>query len=193
MPFSGQAQNKQGEAAQANQPPSKEAKVTILSHRDLIMVKVFMEPALTVEQRIDGQGNINVPLLGYVKVAGLSEREAEDMLEKKFIQEEYLRNPQISISIREYAVKEVSILGEIKKPGILQFPNEVSKMDIREVISRAGGFTSISKTTSVRVTRKKEDGKEETFTININDIDEGDKKPFYIYPDDMITVPQRIF
>lgn len=170
-----------------------------LSIRDQIQVTVFDEPDLSVSARIDGSGEVKVPLLGNLKLAGLTIRDAEDYIQKLYVKDRILRSPSVSIHILDYAVREVTVLGEVRSPGKLSFPAEVNSLDIVDVIAKAGGFTNLAKADKVRVTRKGENDQEINFIVNVESIykgrgsknDASQRVP--IYPGDIIFVPQIIF
>jgi polysaccharide export outer membrane protein len=90
----------------------------VLAPQDLVLLQVFRQPDLKVEQRVDASGQITVPLVGNMKIAGMTTREAEAQLAKAFIEGEFLRDPQVSLSIVEYAPRGVSVIGEVKQPAL---------------------------------------------------------------------------
>lgn len=170
-----------------------------LAIRDRVKILVYGQDDLTIEQHIDQDGLIQIPLLGPTKIGGMTVRDAERFVAKKFITEEYLRNPQVAISILEYAPREVSVFGQVNSPGQIIFPPELRFMDIEEVISRAGDFSNVAKSDEVRITRKIKNGEEKIFTCNVEKIITGksrnknDRESFKIYPGDVIYVPERFF
>ncbi len=161
-----------------------------LSERDLVEVSVYDEPDLLTVQRVDNDGNLRVPLLGSVPVGGMTIREAEATLAEAFVEQRFLRAPQVTLTLREYAPREVSVFGQVQAPGRVPLPPDSSRMDIVEAISRAGGFTGIAKGSSVRVTRSGGG----SFTVNVDDIIRGrSKRTYYVSADDKIFVPERLF
>jgi protein involved in polysaccharide export with SLBB domain len=166
-----------------------------LAVRDLVRFSVQDEPETLVEQRIDGQGRIRVPYIGNVEVAGLTVREAEELIERIYIENQIYRHLQATVRVLEYSQKEVSVLGQVKSPGRVVFPMEVNGLDIREVISQAGGFTNIARSREVRVTRTSRDGQEELLTVNVDQMltgrGAGSAPPFLVEPGDIIFVPER--
>jgi protein involved in polysaccharide export with SLBB domain len=91
------------------------------------------------------------------------------------------------------------ILGEANRPGPFQFPNEVKAIGIVELISRIGGFNDLASKKAVKVTRYIQEGGQtikKVFTVNVKELMAGissnnaDKK-FWIYPDDIIYIPER--
>lgn len=169
-----------------------------LNITDELMVHVYDEPDLTLTQRIDGTGRISMPLIGEVSLAGLTIRQAETKIQQTFIEKRILRTPQVTISIKSYAPQGISIFGQVKNPGLLEFPKERDTIDIVEAISRAGGFTGIARSSSVLVTRQNPQDGPATLTVNVNDLiserrSSANKERILLYPGDIVYVPERLF
>src|SRR5690606_8924385 len=99
---------------------------------------------LSVIVRIDARGNINLKLVGDLRVAGMTVAEAQRAIENAYREGRYLRNPQATIAIEDYAPREVSISGQVKAPGRYLLPIE-STFSIVELVTKAGGLTDIAK------------------------------------------------
>jgi len=170
-----------------------------LGRLDQIQITIFDEPDLSVAQRINGEGSVRIPLIGVVKISGLTIRKAEAAIEESYIDNEILKAPIVSIRVIDYAPKEISILGAVGSPGKLPFPTESSSLDIVDVISKVGGFTQIARADSVRITRIGEDGREIIFTVNVESMitgrgrRSGEPARVPIYPGDVIWVPERMW
>lgn len=169
-----------------------------LSERDLIHFSVFNEPELEVVQRIDGTGHIRIPLAGSLKVAGLTVAEAEQAAERAFVEERILRYPLVMITISEYSPKEVAVFGAVARPGKLRFPPEIERMSIVEAISEVGGFTPVAKSDAVRITRESAGNDLQTINVDVSRIIQGredgrDSDTVYVYPGDLIWIPERLF
>ncbi len=169
----------------------------LLTSKDLLKIKVLGHKDLDTEQRIDGSGSIAMPLIGKIKIVNIPLRKAELMIRNAYIEQRFLRNPQVSMLIEEYSPKEISALGELVKPGRIEFPIERNYIDIVEAISRAGGFTNIARSSSVVVTRVR-DNREEKITIDVERIIENrssssNNEIYKVYPNDIIFVPKRVF
>jgi polysaccharide export outer membrane protein len=169
-----------------------------LSIRDQIQLIVYDEPDLSTEQRIDGRGQVRIPLIGTTRLAGMTVREAEEYLERAYVEQQFLRNPMVSIRVADYSPKEVDVLGAVVTPGKLTFPMEANSLDIVDVISRMGGFTGIARSNRVRVTRVGRDGRETDLTVNVERMITGRgrgarEQPVDIFPGDVIWVPERLF
>lgn len=164
--------------------------------RDLIKFGVYGEPDLSTSLRIAGNGNISVPLLGEIKVVGLTLSEAEKLIQEKYISEQILIRPQVAIQVQEYSKKEILVLGQAGRQGKIELPAESSSLSIVEAITAAGGFSRIGKGDSVRVTRKNPTtGVEEVFVVDAERLisGKGGNEMFYVLPGDVIFVPERLF
>lgn len=164
--------------------------------RDLVRIAVHGEPEMTVDRRIDGQGEINVPLIGQVKVAGLTAAAAQDLIANRYREEEIFIRPQVVVSLIEYSPKEVMVLGQVTKQGKQILPPESATISIVEAITSAGGLTRIAKGDAVRVTRKDEKGIEQATTVNVEKLIDGrgtGGEAFMLQPGDVVYVPERVF
>lgn len=162
--------------------------------RDLVQVAVQGEPEVSVQRRVDGAGEIAVPLLGEVKVAGLTLSEAQAEIRRRYVSEQIFIRPEVVVSVVEYSPKEVMVLGQVSKQGKLALSPEASGMPIIEAITGAGGFTRIAKSDAVRVTRKDDSGTERIFTVDVEKMLAGrGAEPFQLQPGDVVFVPERVF
>jgi len=166
---------------------------------DSVSVNVYGEGDMSASQRLDSSGNLRLPMIGEVKVSGLSVREAEKTLEKLYRDRELLKSPLVTIVVSNYALREVSVLGAVRSPGNFQFPKEMTSLDIADLITRLGGFTPTAKSDAVSVIRRKPDGKEEVTTVDVERMisghrrGEGSRRDFAVYPGDRIWIPERLF
>ncbi|MCX5796837.1 MAG: polysaccharide export protein [Elusimicrobia bacterium] len=158
---------------------------------DLLDIQVYQQQDLSRLVRVSQNGTITFPLIGTVKVGGLSAALAEEAISTKL--KGYLISPQVSIFIKEYGNKRVTVLGEVKNPGSFELPTE-AKLTVLEAVSRAGGFTGIAAPDRTKVIRNV-GGKSQTFTITVSDItSRGQKdKDIPLEPGDVVWVPQSFF
>lgn len=168
-----------------------------LTITDRIRVSIFQEEDLATISRIDARGNVNLKLIGDLHVAGLTVAEAQRAVEQAYRDGRYLRNPQVTISIEDYAPREVSISGQVKAPGRYLLPIE-STFSIVELVTKAGGLTDIAKGSNVIVTRTSPDGKTVTITVDVDSLIRGrkssnrDNSAILLEPGDVVYVPERI-
>ena len=166
---------------------------------DSVAVNVYGEPDMSASQRLDSSGKLRLPMIGEVKVAGLSVREAEEQMEKLYRERELLKTPLVTLVVSNYALREVSVLGAVRSPGNFQFPKETTSLDIADLITRLGGFTPTAKSDAVSVIRRKPDGREEVTTVDVERMISGrrrgdsSRRDFAVYPGDRIWVPERLF
>jgi polysaccharide export outer membrane protein len=162
--------------------------------RDLIRISVQGESDVSVERRVDGAGVVAVPLLGALKVAGLTAAEVQAQIARRYVAEEIFVRPEVVVSVIEYAPKDFMVLGQVGKQGKQPLPPETRGVTIVEAITSAGGFTRIAKADAVRVTRKDEAGAEKTFTVDVEKMLAGrGGETFLVQPGDVVFVPERVF
>ncbi len=170
-----------------------------LAPSDYVAVAVYGQPDMSTLQRLDPMGKMRLPLLGDVKLAGQTVGDAENYLEKLYVERELLRSPMVTITVTGFAVREVSVLGAVRSPGNFDFPKETTSLDIVDLITRLGGFTPTAKANAVSVIRRGPDGKETVTTVDVESMisgrsrGNGSAQGFAVYPGDRIWVPERLF
>jgi polysaccharide biosynthesis/export protein len=110
---------------------------------DLLEMSVFDTPELTGKLRVSNTGDIILPLVGTVHVAGLKTEAAQTLIRQKLIDGDFLKDPQITVFIAEYATQGVSVLGEVRNPGI--YP-AFGSHHLTDYLSAAGGLTPLAGT-----------------------------------------------
>src|SRR4051812_31372147 len=94
-----------------------------LAPQDVIRVKIYQEPDLTSELRISAEGLVELPLIGRIDLKGKSIRQAEETI-RKLYDADYLVDPQVNLSVLEYAPRTVEVFGAVNNPGLVSFPKE---------------------------------------------------------------------
>jgi len=140
---------------------------------DAVRVTVFQQPDLTTEARINEKGLIAMPLVGEVKVAGLSQHQAAVAIGDSLKKGKYLKNPQVTVAITTVRSKQVSVLGLVARPG--RYPLDDTSTNLSDVIAAAGGISAGGAET-VTVLR---DGKEQQVDVF---------KPFKVQGGDTVNV-----
>jgi len=118
--------------------------------RDQIKFQISGEPTTPYYSVYRQRGEISAPLLGAVKVSGLSLRETESMMEKRYRDGASFLNPQVILSFESYAPRTISVLGKSTTQFKSSFSIERDQMGIVSAITRAGGFTRVARTDAVR-------------------------------------------
>ena len=181
------AEPKAAPAPAANEKPTD----YVLQPSDLIRVIVFQEPDLLREVRITQENTITLPLVGTINVGNKTVRQAEQIVHDLYNQD-YFVNPQISVTVVEYAKRMVNVLGAVGTPGPVVFQPE-QKMGLLEAITRAGGFSRIADRKRVRLSRTLPDGKTENFIINVDEMIQGaSAEQWQLTKDDVIYVSERL-
>ena len=154
--------------------------------QDLLEISVFGSDELNTTVRVSENGNITLPLLGEITVGGLTKNELERRLQD-LLKKNYLQNPQVTVFIREYRSRSVSVLGAVGVPGVYEL---VGTQTLLEIIAQAGSLTDEAGDEIV-ILRKQPDGKDHSLRISIDDLmRKGDASlniPLQSY--DIITVP----
>ena len=146
--------------AQSAPPPSVDYK---LGPGDAIRVQVYQNPDLTVEARVSESGSINYPLVGGVALGGLSIGQAETKIAQSLRSSNILKSPQVNIVLLQVRGNQVSVLGQVAKPG--RFPLETFNVRVSDMLAAAGGVTQMGD--DVLVVSGVRDGKPFRKTIDI--------------------------
>lgn len=185
-------------AQESDAPAPGQSKAYVVTNTDRIRIAVYQEDDLSVISRVDAQGSVNLPLVGAVKVSGLTVEQAERTIELAYQEGRFLRSPKVTINVEEYAPREVSISGEIRSPGRYPLPIE-SSMTILELVTRAGGLNDTAKGTAVTITRISPEGKKEIFNVDVESMIKGRRgakvgdTSLVLQAGDIIFVPLRLF
>ena len=148
----------------------------ILGPGDTININVFQEPELSVESKISTNGTIDYPLIGELKIKGLTLSDTETLLDKK-LRGDYLIDPQISVSIITH--RPFFVTGAVRSPGGYEYQ---PGMSVRQAVAVAGDFTD-------RASRSK------IFLIREGSNEAGKKVKLseQVGPGDTITVKESLF
>jgi len=153
---------------------------------DLLEIKVFEVKELDQTVRVSEDGSITLPLLGRVVVEGLTQegvvRKLTDLLSAK-----YVKNPQVTIFIKEYKSQQVAVIGAVQKAGSYEL---VGRQSLLKIISMAEGFSETAGD-EVFILREGPDGRTSTITIDLKDllVNGNQALNIPIEPGDVINVP----
>ena len=157
---------------------------------DILNITVHGQPDLTTKTRVGSDGFISFPLVGNVKVGGLTVEELENSL-KASLEKSYLVSAQVLVFIEEYHTRQVSVVGQVNRPGKFNMPPE-KDFTLLEAIAMAQGFTKDAYTKAIKINRV-QNGKENTLQVNASDIMSKGKKDILLEPDDVVVVPESFF
>jgi polysaccharide export outer membrane protein len=109
----------------------------LLGAGDALRISVFQNPDLSLETRVAEDGTISFPLIGIVKVGGLSLNAAEKAIADKLKNGKFVKQPQVNIALTEVRGSQIGVLGLVGKPG--RYPLEASSARLTDIIAQAGG------------------------------------------------------
>lgn len=155
---------------------------------DVFEVRVFQEPDLSGAFQVGPQGDIIFPLCKRVVVGGLTANGAAEKL-RACLSDGFMRNPQVSVLVKEYNSKKVFVFGEVQKPGTFPFEDGMS---IVQALTLAGGFTRNAAQNSTSITRRV-NGQEVKLKVNVQDIALGKAPNVTLEPGDIVYVPESMF
>jgi len=171
-------------APDATQDSADQSMTVKLGPGDLIEVNVYNVPELSSKVRVSLSGDVYLPLIDYVHVDGLTQEEAQTLIEKRLADGGFVRSPHVTIFVDDAASSAVTILGEVQKPGM--YP-DVSDHKLYEVVSEAGGFTTSASRKIAVIRRNQADPIRVDLPRNLADDLSGN---IDIMPGDTITVPR---
>jgi polysaccharide export outer membrane protein len=107
---------------------------------DIVRVTVYQNPDLTLETRISESGVVSYPLLGSVRLGGLTIRQAEKAVADGLRSGDFVKQPQVSVLVVQVRGNQASVLGQVNRPG--RFPIEVADMRLSDLLAMAGGIAA---------------------------------------------------
>jgi polysaccharide biosynthesis/export protein len=156
--------------------------------RDLIEIKVLELSDLNVERRVNDSGTIALPMVGDFAVSGMTAGEIRSQLEA-LLKTKYVNRADVSVVIKDFANKPVSVLGAVHKPGSL---NISGRWTLLQAISAAGGLTD-GAGRKIYVLRRSDNGLADTLEVSTDDLFRNASQMWNvpIYPSDIVNVPGK--
>lgn len=163
----------------------------VLSPNDFIQIAVFQEDDLNTATRISKSGTIDFPLIGTIQLGGITVAKSTALIRAKLM-DGYIRDPQVSVTVIEFAKRRYTVMGEVQHPGTYEMPQQEG-VTLLQAISNAGGYSKIADKGKVTVKRVV-DGKEQVYQLNAKTMaQDSNVKQFTIEPGDTITVAESLF
>lgn len=125
--------------ANAVKPPAQES--LVIGPGDLLHITVLREPELEQRVRVRDSGEISLPLVGNIHVAGIDPAAASSAIAAKYLGGNYLKHPDVSVFVEQFATQPVSVLGQVAKPGTYPISTPRTLLDL---LAMAGGLTEIA-------------------------------------------------
>jgi polysaccharide biosynthesis/export protein len=159
------------DAAQIDQPsafssgePATEYRI---SKDDILQISVFQVSDLNSAQQVSQDGNITLPLVGKIQVAGKTTSEAEQIIAGK-LRQKYLQSPQVNVSVKTYG-RRITVSGEVKGPRVL---GDDGNTTLSQAIANAGGLSDLANSQRVHIARSKDQHVQDEI-FNLDDIQAG--------------------
>src|SRR6059036_3959746 len=152
---------------------------------DVLDIAVWHNEAMSRTVPVRPDGKISLPLLNEVQAAGLTPMQVRDALSKKL--EEYMPNPEVSVIVKEVHSFEVSVVGEVKRPGRHELKSRATVLDVLAMAEGLGEFAARG-----RIVILRPDGntlKRIPFNYNKVVSTDGELENFMLQPGDIIVVP----
>jgi polysaccharide export outer membrane protein len=163
----------------------------VLKVNDMVRVTVYNENDMTTEARISKSGDIALPLLGNVHVAGETVASAVSDIRSR-LDKDYIINPQVTLTIMDYAPQMVTVLGEVEHQGQVTIPPQ-GGLDIMGAIALAGGYSRIADPANITVVRTI-NGHHQILKVNAKKLAADSKSAtFVVQSGDTITVGQSVW
>ncbi len=168
----------------------------VVTSKNPELVKVFNSPIVNVSvsgssasgsqkilsYTVDIDGCINFPVLGKIKVEGMTRKELVEYIETSLIENDYVKDPIVTVQFLNF---KISVLGEVKNPGCYEIESE--RITILDAISKAGDLTIYGKRNKVAVIREI-DGKRVVTYHDLRSSDIFDSSCFYLQQNDVVYV-----
>lgn len=174
--------------------PFMSSKITKIFYQiavnDRLFIAVWRVLDLSLEFIVGPDGKISFPLIGDIDAAGRTLAELDIEITEKL--KEYIVSPQVSVMVREFAGDKLTIIGEVRNPGIYKF---VGSTNIMSVIALAGGFTDRARSSQIVIVREPQNplGEPQFITADIKQILKGDlSKNIQVQPNDIVYVSRTM-
>ena len=160
-----------------------------VSAQDTLVISVIGEKDLTQDCRVNTSGTISYAWLSNVEVAGKTSSEIEQHL-RKLLDQDYLVNPTVLVQVKEYRAREVTVMGQVNKPGAITIPAE-QPLTVVEAIARAGSIAKGGDPNKIYFSRR---GKEKV-KLSLDQLSRvtDPAKMLYVQPGDVIDVGEKVF
>ncbi|HEY6206330.1 MAG TPA: polysaccharide biosynthesis/export family protein [Chthoniobacterales bacterium] len=165
----------------------------VLQPNDQVAVEVFGEDDLRTNGRLNAEGNLSLPLLGSVRLSGLTLSQATSRVSELYGRD-YLVNPKVNVMLVGYAKRRFTVLGQVNRPGSYEMPDGSPEgVDLLEAIAMAGGYTRIAAPERISVRRQNVSGGDQIIKVDAKRLARKGGGGFVVQPGDTVTVAESIF
>ena len=132
---------------------------------------------------VDDKGNVSIPFIGEIKVAGLYRQQIIQEIQTKL--EEYVKDPYVQVNLLNF---KITVVGEVNNPGTFNIPNE--RINIFQALSLSGDLTNFSNRSQVHLVREIDQERKE-YILDMTSKDIFNSEVFFLKQNDIIYVPQK--
>jgi polysaccharide export outer membrane protein len=151
---------------------------------DVIEVSVYQEKDLSAVVPVRPDGKVSIPLIGEMPASGMTATELQKEITVRYKQ--FIADPAVTVVVKEINSPKVSVLGEVKNPGMYKIKDRSTVLD---AIALAGGLTEYAKKDKITVIRVDTSGEQKHIQVNLDDQIKGRRaEPFYVLPYDKIYI-----
>lgn len=159
----------------------------VIGRMDNVEIRVFREDELTTRGQLSADGTISVPLIGNVRIEGLTTDQAALAITRK-LADGFLVKPEVSVSIEARIRKTITVLGQAQRPGVFELPAH-RQLSLVEAIGMAGGVTRIGNSKKINLKRNGN----QVMVVNLAKITTGDGQDIALRDGDVIVIPESLF
>ncbi|MGB0679579.1 MAG: polysaccharide biosynthesis/export family protein [Polyangiales bacterium] len=160
-----------------------------LGEGDVFDVRVYGEEELSGTYRVANDGSIDFPFIGNLRVAHMEPPAVAQAIRKALQDGGYLRQPQVSVLLKESNSKRISVVGAVQQPGTFPY---TPGLTVVQAVSLAGGFNTIANKNQTIVTRRR-GSKRVRFRVLVEEVTRGRAEDPALKAGDIVYVPERLF
>jgi polysaccharide export outer membrane protein len=182
----------QGPLLQSGIPETEDT--YLLQKGDRIKVTIYPQDEYLKggEMEVSSEGNITLPLVGKISIAGKNVIEAEKAI-ARVIDADFLVDPEVVIEVLRHKENSIVVLGQVKKPGTYTFPEGGARMTLLQAIALAGGFSDIANIKRIKIVRRVEGRKSKVIHANADAIISGKDTDVELASGDVVHVMESLF
>jgi polysaccharide export outer membrane protein len=181
--------------AKFSAPANIPAPDPLLVAGDLLHVSVFRQPDLELEVRIPQEGSISYPLIGAVQAAGRTGGTVERTIKER-LAKDFLQDPQVTVTVKEYAKRRVFVVGGVTKPGAYEIlPHQ--RLTVLQAVAAAEGFTDRAYKEYVQIVRRRGATEREVIRLSLVEVERmiakgSPEADLELWPDDLLVIPSAV-
>jgi polysaccharide export outer membrane protein len=156
---------------------------------DVLEIAIFEAPELNRTVKVSQAGDISVPLIGVLNVAGLTPREVEERLRVQ-LQRSYMHDPHVTVEVKEVGTPPIYVVGEVEQPGAF-IQSGRSSLTVLQAVSMAQGLKPSAAHDGAVVIRTVPDGERLRLSVNLKDVMSGKAEDLVLQPNDILYVPEN--